>query len=134
VRVSRDGGRTPKWRGDGRELFYRSDDEQLMAVDIWEAASGLEVGRTWSSPAHPPSAGPCLTRTWLHIQCRAEGTRAVAERIDVVERGAEDSAGGEVGWSAIVEADVFLDDLDREAVLIRHGVVDPLAQIAHRCD
>jgi len=44
VRVSRDGGGQPKWRGDGRELFYRSHDGQLMAVDVQEAASGLEVG------------------------------------------------------------------------------------------
>jgi Tol biopolymer transport system component len=44
VPVSGDGGRTPKWRGDGKELFYRSRDGRLMAVDIREAASGLEVG------------------------------------------------------------------------------------------
>ena len=44
LRVSRGGGGQPKWRGDGRELFYRSHDGQLMAVDVQEAASGLEVG------------------------------------------------------------------------------------------
>jgi Tol biopolymer transport system component len=43
VRVSRDGAGQPKWRGDGKELFYRSRDG-LMAVDVREAASGLEVG------------------------------------------------------------------------------------------
>jgi eukaryotic-like serine/threonine-protein kinase len=26
VRVSRDGGGQPRWRGDGNELFYRSGD------------------------------------------------------------------------------------------------------------
>jgi eukaryotic-like serine/threonine-protein kinase len=44
VQISHDGGSQPKWRGDGRELFYRSLDGQLMAVDIQAAASGLEVG------------------------------------------------------------------------------------------
>jgi Tol biopolymer transport system component len=43
-RVSLDGGSQSRWRGDGRELFYRSNDGQLMAVDVREGASGLEVG------------------------------------------------------------------------------------------
>jgi Tol biopolymer transport system component len=42
--VSVDGGSTPKWRIDGSELFYRSYDGKLMAVDIRETGSGLEVG------------------------------------------------------------------------------------------
>ena len=41
--VSRDGGSQPRW-GDEEELFYLSDDGQLMAVDVREGASGLEVG------------------------------------------------------------------------------------------
>jgi Tol biopolymer transport system component len=43
VRVSRDGGLWPRWRGDGRELFYRSGDG-LLAVDVREGTPGLEVG------------------------------------------------------------------------------------------
>jgi hypothetical protein len=34
VRVSTTGGRSPKWRGDGRELFYIDLDGDLMAVDL----------------------------------------------------------------------------------------------------
>jgi eukaryotic-like serine/threonine-protein kinase len=49
VRVSPDGisldrGGRPRWRGDGKELFYLSRDGQLMVVDVREAAAGLEVG------------------------------------------------------------------------------------------
>lgn len=44
VRVSPDGGVRPRWRGDGRELFYASDDGQLMAVDVREGPSGLDLG------------------------------------------------------------------------------------------
>jgi hypothetical protein len=44
VGVSRDGAGQPEWRGDGKELFYLSNDGRLMAVDVREAASGLEVG------------------------------------------------------------------------------------------
>jgi len=32
--VSQDGGFTPLWRGDGKELFYLSLDGQAMAVDV----------------------------------------------------------------------------------------------------
>ena len=34
VRVSAAGGRSPTWRGDGRELFYIALDGDLMAVDV----------------------------------------------------------------------------------------------------
>src|SRR5262249_61151287 len=33
-RVSPAGGRAPKWRADGRELFYVTGDHQLTAVEV----------------------------------------------------------------------------------------------------
>jgi hypothetical protein len=44
LRVSVDGGGQPKWRGDGKELFYRSAGGPLVAVEVREGADGLEVG------------------------------------------------------------------------------------------
>jgi Tol biopolymer transport system component len=44
VRVSANGGGQPKWRGDGKELFYLSLDGALMAVDVGEGTTGPEVG------------------------------------------------------------------------------------------
>ena len=32
--VSRGGGVQPRWRRDGKELFYISPDSQMMAVDV----------------------------------------------------------------------------------------------------
>jgi hypothetical protein len=32
--ASAKGGADPRWRGDGRELFYVSSDRKLMAVDV----------------------------------------------------------------------------------------------------
>jgi dipeptidyl aminopeptidase/acylaminoacyl peptidase len=37
--ISRDGGSQPRWRRDGKELFYSSPDGKLMAADVTE---GLE--------------------------------------------------------------------------------------------
>jgi Tol biopolymer transport system component len=43
VRVSVDGGGQPKWRGDGKELFYTTPDNQLMAAAVRAAGERLEV-------------------------------------------------------------------------------------------
>jgi len=41
--VSRDGGEEPRWRRDGKELFYLAPDGRLMAVDV-KTTSGFEAG------------------------------------------------------------------------------------------
>ena len=48
VRVSVEGGGAPKWRGDGKELFFATPDARLMSVDFRRRAatarrSGLPV-------------------------------------------------------------------------------------------
>jgi Tol biopolymer transport system component len=44
VRVSVNGGGQPRWRGDGKELFYLSLDGALMAVSVRAGAKSVEVG------------------------------------------------------------------------------------------
>ena len=49
--VSRDGGEEPRWRGDGKELFYLSSDRKLTAVavtagDTFEAGSAEPLFQT----------------------------------------------------------------------------------------
>jgi Tol biopolymer transport system component len=44
VRVSFDGGGQPKWRHDGKELFFLAMDNKVMAVDVRVAGARLEVG------------------------------------------------------------------------------------------
>jgi Tol biopolymer transport system component len=44
VRVSTSGGAQPRWRGDGKELFYLSLDWSLMAVEVRAGEAGLTVG------------------------------------------------------------------------------------------
>jgi WD40-like Beta Propeller Repeat len=43
MRVSSEGGREPRWREDGRELFYLAADGFLMSVPV-TAGRGLEAG------------------------------------------------------------------------------------------
>lgn len=42
--ISKDGALTPRWRGDGKELFYYAAYGQLMAVPIKDGETALEVG------------------------------------------------------------------------------------------
>jgi dipeptidyl aminopeptidase/acylaminoacyl peptidase len=63
--VSKDGGYYPKWRGDGREIFYYAADGQLMAVPVAGGAA-LEVG----------SAVPLFRAQMLNGPAAAVGFRA----------------------------------------------------------
>ena len=45
IKVSLNGGSNPKWRADGRELFYVARDEKLTAVAVKPVAP-FEVGAT----------------------------------------------------------------------------------------
>ncbi len=42
--LSTSGGTLPRWRRDGKELFYLSLDNKLMAAEVKEKGSTLEVG------------------------------------------------------------------------------------------
>ena len=42
--VTTGGGDMPRWRGDGRELFYRTEDATLMAVAVENVAGALAFG------------------------------------------------------------------------------------------
>jgi Tol biopolymer transport system component len=44
VRVSTNGGGQPKWRGDGKELFYLNPKGALMVVAVREGATGPAIG------------------------------------------------------------------------------------------
>jgi hypothetical protein len=41
--ISSGGGTQPRWRGDGRELFYVSEDRKVMSVEV-QAGAQLETG------------------------------------------------------------------------------------------
>jgi serine/threonine protein kinase len=43
IQISSDGGTQPRWRHDGRELFYLALDRQLMAVPVTFSPNGHDV-------------------------------------------------------------------------------------------
>jgi len=42
--ISVQGGSQPRWRGDGKELFYLSPESKMMAAGIRVASGGIEAG------------------------------------------------------------------------------------------
>lgn len=42
--VSSSGGTRPRWRKDGKELFFFSPDQQVMAVDVGRNGASLQLG------------------------------------------------------------------------------------------
>ena len=43
--ISTGGGRYPRWRNDGKEIFYLSPSSQMMVTEVEEKAGAIEVGR-----------------------------------------------------------------------------------------
>jgi hypothetical protein len=70
--ISTEGGREPVWRGDGRELFFLSD-ETVMSVDVHTSAAGFE----WSVPRTLFKI-PNLQRIPRGFTASADGQRFVA--------------------------------------------------------
>ena len=44
IPISVEGGTEPRWRKDGRELYFRQGVTSLMSVDIKATAASLEAG------------------------------------------------------------------------------------------
>jgi len=96
VRVSVDRGGQPEWRGDGRELFFRSLGGRLMAVDVKESAGALEVGLPTALFAilHGP---PYSDR----YAVSADGQRFLVQV--PVERGSGDRLHVIANWASLLE-------------------------------
>ena len=44
MQVSTGGGSWPRWRDDGREIFYLAPDSQLMAASVTSSGATFHVG------------------------------------------------------------------------------------------
>ncbi len=70
--VSRGGGTMPRWRRDGKELYYRSGDGQLIAVSVSVQAGAFESGGAPEALFMVPSSGNTERYTY---QPSADGRR-----------------------------------------------------------
>ena len=95
VRVSPGGGASPRWRGDGGELFYESADGHATAVAL-ELGAGVEIG----TPVPLFELGPGGYDS-ARFDVSADGQRFL---VIVPEGGAGSGATVVLDWAARVEA------------------------------
>jgi hypothetical protein len=73
--ISRGGGTEPRWRGDGRELYYRSADGRVMVVEV---KSGAVFQTGIPKPLFHPPADISIMSTWPYYNkwdITADGNR-----------------------------------------------------------
>jgi hypothetical protein len=71
--VTQNGGTEPRWRRDGRELFYIARDGKLMAVPVIKSGETFEAGNETSLFQTPLSAG--LVTTGFRYDVTSDGKR-----------------------------------------------------------
>jgi hypothetical protein len=76
--ISTSGGADPRWRRDGKELFFISSDRKLMAVDI-QAESTFQAGLP--RPLFDVRVSG-LTDVRTHYAVAADGRRFLVNTID----------------------------------------------------
>jgi Tol biopolymer transport system component len=88
-RVSRSGGFLPRWRGDGRELFFEQPDGVMVAVDPFAAAlspallfrlSGLTAG--YPDPTHACDACGMGANQLAEYDVTPDGQRFLVRLLD----------------------------------------------------
>jgi hypothetical protein len=79
AQISTSGGTQPRWRPDGRQLFYLASDGNLMAVEVREG-DRLEVGasRALFRTRTPPVAS---SATGIHYAVASDGQRFLVNSI-----------------------------------------------------
>jgi Tol biopolymer transport system component len=86
--VSTAGGVRPRWRGDGRELFFQSLDGELMAMDMKEAAGAPQLGTPHAlfkvNTVVPPSGPFALAPDGSKILVNATTTQQSTEPLVIV--------------------------------------------------
>jgi eukaryotic-like serine/threonine-protein kinase len=77
--VSTNGGMQPRWRRDGKELFYMSFDRKLMAVDV-KTGPELEFGAPKELFQTRLSRGGSSTPPVLRYDVTRDGKRILSQR------------------------------------------------------
>lgn len=97
VRVSTDGGTLPRWRQDGKELFYLSPDKKITSAEISAADSSLVVGKV--APLFQVNVAPTFNG-WPY-DVSADGKRFVVVSPDT--RQAAEPLTLVVNWPALLK-------------------------------
>jgi hypothetical protein len=70
--ISTLGGSLPRWRADGKEIFYIALDQKLMAAEVTIKGGDIQTGEV------RPLFGPLLTDNGFQYDVSADGQRILA--------------------------------------------------------
>jgi len=70
--ISANGGTVPRWRGDGKEIFFLSPSSHLMAVPVAENGNSLEVG-----PAQVLFRASVMNASFAPYDVASDGTKFI---------------------------------------------------------
>jgi Tol biopolymer transport system component len=70
--ISTLGGSLPRWRADGKEIFYMAPDQKLMAAEVMIKGAEIQTGEV------RPLFGPLLTDNGFQYDVSADGQRILA--------------------------------------------------------
>jgi hypothetical protein len=73
--VSSSGGRMPRWRRDGRELYFFAEDDTLMAADVKASPTKFEVQNV--RPLFHVNLAPETRERSGSFDVAADGTRFI---------------------------------------------------------
>ena len=90
--ISRNGGTEPRWRGDGKEIFFLSPENKLIVVAVNAIGSNLQVANAETlfevNPANPPG---------YHYDVTKNGKRFL---VDTIKEGSSAPLALVVNWPA----------------------------------
>ena len=81
--VSVNQGDRPRWRGDGKELFYLNNEDQIMAADVNGIGASFEIGRVRPLFAISPARPGMLYRAFADGQRFVVSTNVGATEISM---------------------------------------------------
>jgi Tol biopolymer transport system component len=84
--VSTSGGENPRWRGDGKELFYLGQDHKLMAVEVKTAGGRFEAGVPRALVSTRAASLPGLFHTLYAITADGQRFLVITEGDEVVSQ------------------------------------------------
>ena len=92
--ISTSGGAVPRWRRAGREVFFQSPDNKLMAIEVKASAAGFEAG----APKALFEMPPLFVNTTYRYDVSADGQRFLI--LTSVEESAQTPLTVVTNWTA----------------------------------
>ena len=113
--ISIAGGQAPRWKGDGKELYYQADDGEMMAVAIQKSSPGAKPSfesavpvalfdtRMVSGVSVTPSQNLANTSVQFEYAVTADGKRFLINTISVAATASAQSLTVVTNWLAALK-------------------------------